>query len=100
MVSDDSVTLDGDCGMIIVSSMQVVGGDYTSWMCAYNILMHPLNNTCSTRVLPTGAVMRDVLFAKRASTDETVYDFFTRRMSQEVIPYAVEMDKPGNVGYK
>ena len=28
--------------------------------------------------------MRDVLFAKRASDDETVYDFFTRRMSQEV----------------
>ena len=28
--------------------------------------------------------MKDVLFAKRASDDETVYDFFTRRMSQEV----------------
>ena len=44
--------------------------------------------------------MRDVLFAKRASTDETVYDFFSRRMSQEVILYAVELDKPGNVGCK
>jgi hypothetical protein len=32
--------------------------------------------------------MRDVLFAKRASADETVYDFFSRRMSQEVITYA------------
>jgi hypothetical protein len=44
--------------------------------------------------------MRDMLFAKRASADETVYDFFTRRMSQEVNTYAVERDEPENVGLK
>ena len=41
----------------------------------------------SVNVSPTpraGAVLRDVLFAKKGTGDETVYDFFTRRMSNEV----------------